>query len=285
MNILVTGCNGQLGSQFKDLSDLHNDKKFTFVDRNKFDISNYEVVESALKNNRFDCIINCASYTNVDQAENDTEKALKTNSDGAGNLALAAAKTDTFLVHFSTDYVFDGNKNQPYSENDPANPQTVYGISKLKGEKQIIANAARGLIIRTAWLYSAYGNNFVKTILLKGSEKKHLRVVYDQIGSPTFSSDLAYTTLKILPEAIKTFKNTGIYNYSNEGVASWYDIAVAISDIKGLSCNIEPVRSEEFPTIAKRPSFSLLCKHKIKNDFMVNIPYWRHSLDICLKKL
>jgi len=284
MNILVTGSNGQLGTQFRELAVLHNNMEFTFTTREELDITKSEVIEDVLKSRQIDCIINCASYTAVDKAETNIEEAMAINAQGAKNLALACAKTNVFLIHFSTDYVFDGENNNPYSEKDKTNPRTIYGKSKLEGEKEIITNIERALIIRTAWLYSSYGKNFVKTILEKGKEHSELRVVYDQIGAPTYTYDLANMVIEILPKAFKNIDKTEIYNYSNEGVTSWYDIALAISDNCILPCEITPVLSEEFPTKAQRPKFSLLNKNKIKNDFNLKIPHWRHSLEACLKK-
>ncbi len=285
MRILITGSNGQLGKQFKEISRLHKDKEFFFATRYEIDITKAPVIEKAVKSYNIDCIINCASYTGVDSAEDNISEAIKVNSSGAGNLALVAAKTNVFPVHFSTDYLFDGKSNQPYTENDIPNPQTEYGKSKLEGEKEIISNIEKGLIIRTSWLYSVFGKNFVKTICEKGKEKKHLKVVYDQAGSPTYAYDLANTVIKILPEIIDQSGGVMVYNYSNEGLASWYDIAIAIADLKKLPCIIEPVLSTEFPAKAKRPHFSLLSKNKIKKDFQIKIPYWRHSLEKCLKKM
>lgn len=274
-----------MGSQLKDISKSYKKMDFIFATRSEIDITNTVSVEKAVKSYNIDCIINCASYTGVDAAENNISSAMKVNSLGARNLALTAAKTNAFLVHFSTDYVFDGNNYKPYTENDIPNPQTVYGKSKLEGENEIIANANKGLIIRTSWLYSIFGENFVKTIREKGKEKKHLRVVYDQIGSPTNAYDLACTVLKILPQITDQSEGIKIYNYSNEGVASWYDIAVAITELKRLPCTVEPVLSEDFETKASRPHFTLLNKNKIKEDFKLTIPHWRRSLESCLKRM
>lgn len=284
MNILITGSNGQLGSQLKKTSKLFRSNKYTFVNEYEVNITNQTSIEKIIKSDDIDCIINCASYTNVDQAENDADNAMNVNGYGTKCLASAAANTNTYLVHYSTDYVFDGNNNKPYTEDDTPNPVTIYGKSKLEGEKEFFANGSKGLIIRTSWLYSQFGKNFVKTILEKGKEKTTLKVVFDQVGSPTNASDLAYATLKILQKAIKSSKKIEIYNYSNEGVASWYDIAIAITNIRKLPCKTEPVSSEEFPTVAHRPHYSLLDKSKIKNDFGITIPHWRSSLKECLKK-
>ncbi len=285
MRLLVTGSKGQLGSQLKEISKFYKNMDFIFATRSEIDITNALSVEKAVRSYNIDCIINCASYTGVDAAENDISKAMKVNSSGAKNLALIAANANAFLVHFSTDYIFDGNNNKPYTETDTPNPQTVYGKSKLEGERDIISNTSRGLIIRTSWLYSMFGNNFVKTIREKGKEKKPLRVVYDQIGSPTNAYDLACTVLNILPQIADQSESIKIYNYSNEGVASWYDIAVAITELKKLSCTVEPILSEDFETRAIRPHFSLLNKNKIKEDFELTIPHWRRSLESCLKRM
>ncbi len=285
MRILVTGSNGQLGNQFKEVSKLCKDHRFYFATRYEVDITKPKVIEKAISDNRIDCIINCASYTGVDSAEENIADASDVNAIGVENLAAAAAKYNVFLVHFSTDYLFDGKSNIPYNENDMPNPKTEYGKSKYAGEKAILLNLNTGLIIRTAWLYSTFGNNFVKTIYKKGKDKEHLKVVCDQVGSPTYSYDLAHAVMKILPEAVKVTDRVEVYNYSNEGVTSWYDMAVAIADIKNLSCIIEPVMSEQFPTKAIRPHYSLLNKNKIKSKFNLQIPHWRHSLERCLKKI
>ncbi len=284
MRILVTGSKGQLGSQFKEISRLYKDMKFFFATRHEVDITKLKVVEKAIKDGDIDCIINCASFTGVDNAEENFQDAMDVNAVGVRNLALASAKTKTFLVHFSTDYLFDGQKSVPYTEDDIPDPKTAYGKSKLAGEKEIFLNLERGLILRTSWLYSAFGNNFVKTILNKCKEKQDLKVVYDQVGSPTYAYDFAHATLTILPKIFKMPEGISVYNYSNEGVASWYDIAIAIADIKKLQCKIEPVLSNHFPSKAERPHYSLLNKEKIKNDFNLNIPHWRRSLNRCLKK-
>jgi len=283
MKVLITGVNGQLGKQFKELSETNKD--FVFTSREELDISKNEEVESFFNNNKFDCVINCASYTAVDKAENNINDAMNVNVLGSKNLAEATAKQKALLIHYSTDYVFDGKNNKPYSEDDISSPQTIYGKSKLKGEKEIFVNAERAIIIRTSWLYSKFGKNFVKTILEKSKEKQILEVVFDQIGSPTYCYDLANLTLKILPEVVDNFYTKDIYNFSNEGVASWYDIAQAIIDIKNVDCEVKPVLSDAFQTVAKRPYYSLLDKNKIKNDFNVKIPYWKHSLKRCLDEL
>ncbi len=283
MKVLITGVNGQLGKQFKELSETNKD--FVFTSREELDISKNEEVESFFNNNKFDCVINCASYTAVDKAENNINDSMNVNVLGSKNLAEATAKQKALLIHYSTDYVFDGKNNKPYSEDDISSPQTIYGKSKLKGEKEIFVNAERAIIIRTSWLYSKFGKNFVKTILEKSKEKQILEVVFDQIGSPTYCYDLANLTLKILPEVVDNFYTKDIYNFSNEGVASWYDIAQAIIDIKNVDCEVKPVLSDAFQTVAKRPYYSLLDKNKIKNDFNVKIPYWKHSLKRCLDEL
>lgn len=285
MNILVTGSNGQLGSQFKELSGLYNKNTFVFASEDDLDITKAGLVEDFVRANRVECIINCASYTGVDGAEENLQSAMNVNALGVRNLAVAASKFNAFLVHYSTDYLYDGSNTVPYNETDVPNPQTVYGKSKLAGEKEMLLNLDKGLIIRTSWLYSNYGNNFVKNIFKKGEEKQHLKVVYDQVGTPTYAFDLATSTLKILPEAFEVNDRVGVYNYSNEGVASWYDIAVAIADLRELKCTVEPVLSNEFPSKAKRPQYSVLNKSKIKKDFNLQIPHWRHSLKECLKNM
>ena len=271
--ILVTGANGQLGTELKKL--LPN---AIFTDVENLDITDFKSVESFVNENQIDIIINCAAYTAVDNAEDNFELAKKINEIGPKNLALNGAK----IIHISTDYVFDGTNHQPYSPEDKTNPISVYGQTKRAGELAVLENAQIGIVIRTAWLYSAHGNNFVKTMRRLGAERESLNVVADQIGSPTFAGDLAEAITSILPQLSKN--NNGIYHYTNEGVCSWYDFATEIMNESGISCKVNPIPSSAYPTKAKRPFYSVLDKSKIKQTFCIKIPHWKEGLKKCLKQ-
>lgn len=272
---LVTGAAGQLGTELRVLLK----DSAIYVDRKELDISSETDVKRFFQQNRFDCIINCAAYTAVDKAEDEPLLADAVNHLGAKWLA----KYGNCIVHISTDYVFDGTHSKPYLEDDLTHPVSVYGQSKLKGEQAVLKNAGTAAIIRTAWLYSAHGNNFLKTMLRLGKEREHLNVVSDQVGSPTFAGDLAKAIVKILPQ-IKTGKKN-IYHYTNEGVCSWYDFAHAITKIAGLSCKVNPIESKNYPTKATRPFYSVLNKEKIKYDFKLDIPHWHDALTEVCKKM
>lgn len=265
--ILVTGAKGQLGTELKKLL-----LDAIFTDVGELDITNLDAVKNFVSNNHIETIINCAAYTAVDKAEDDIELAKKINEDGPRNLALSGAK----VIHISTDYVFDGKNYQPYLPEDGTNPISVYGKTKRAGELAVLDNAKVAVIIRTAWLYSAHGNNFAKTMRRLGAEKDSLNVVVDQIGSPTFAGDLAKAIVAILPQMNES--NKGIYHYTNEGVCSWYDFATEIMSLSGLSCKVNPIPSSAYPTKATRPFYSVLSKEKIKNVFNIEIPYWKESL-------
>jgi len=284
MNILVTGSQGQLGNEFKDLEPAYPNYKFFFTDINELDITNEEKIAKFTKANKIEVIINCAAYTNVEKAENDQKQAMLVNATAVKYLAEVASKSNILLVHISTDYLFEGKGFKPITENDTASPKTTYGKTKLDGEIEIIFNARRALIFRTSWLYSSYGSNFIKTIIEKSKTLKELKVVYDQIGTPTYAADLAKAILDILPKVPSKIR-TEIYNFSNEGVASWYDVAIAIKDIKKLNCHIEPILSKDYPSQVQRPFFTVLNKARVKKDFGITIPYWRDSLERCLSKL
>ncbi len=284
MIILVTGSNGQLGSEIRELAPAYSDYLFHFTDQDTLDVSDADKVLKYIKKNHIQAVINCAAFTSVDLAEDNKPAAMQANSIGAKNLAEASAKAGALLIHLSTDYVFEGKMHRPYTENDTALPKTIYGKTKLEGEIEVIFNAKQALIIRTSWLYSSHGHNFVKTILKKAAEEKEIRVVYDQISSPTYAGDLATAILDIIPRVPKRLR-AEVYNYSNEGVASWYDLAKAIVEIKGLDCRVVPILSKEIQTPAIRPHYTLLHKGRIKNDFGLSIPYWRDSLEKCLEKL
>ena len=270
---LITGCNGQLGTEIaKRLPDA------ICADVDVLDITDADAVKKFVDENNVDLIINCAAYTAVDKAEDDIDLATKINVDGPRNLAKTGAK----IIHISTDYVFGGMGSKPYAADDETNPVSVYGKTKRAGEIAVLENAKCSVVIRTAWLYSAYGNNFVKTMRRLGAEKESLNVVADQIGSPTFAKDLAQAIVTILPQMNET--NKGIYHYTNEGVCSWYDFATEIMTLSGLACKVSPIPSSAYPTKATRPFYSVLNKEKIKNVFNIEIPHWKESLVKCLKQ-
>jgi len=287
MNILVTGSNGQLGSEIKDIVIHYPNFKFFFMDLPELDICKSSQLEVFFKDKNINTVINCAAYTSVDQAEEDAEIAEQVNSKGVLNLVNALKKVDGKLIHISTDYVFDGTSFLPYKETDPVSPIGVYGKTKRAGELAVINSDIDSIVIRTSWLYSSYGNNFVKTMLRLGSEKENLGVIFDQVGTPTNASDLAKTCLDILlDESSENISMKGkIYHYSNEGATSWYDFAKAIMELGSLDCKVRPIQTRDYPTPAKRPHYSVLNKSKIKIDFNIQIPYWRDSLDKCIEKL
>lgn len=285
MNILVTGANGQLGNCMRNASAGSQDR-YIFTDVAELDITNADAVAKTVKDNDVNVIINCAAYTNVDKAETDAEFAEILNSDAVRNLADAVKSNGGTLIHISTDYVFGGSQgNTPRNEEEPTNPTGVYGLTKLHGEQQIAESKVKSLIFRTAWLYSEYGKNFVKTMLNLTSTKPQLKVVFDQVGTPTYAQDLADIIYHIV-ENRKIEGNEGIYHYSNEGVCSWYDFTKTIADIAGNSqCDIQPCHSSEFPSPVVRPSYSVLDKTKLKETFGVSIPYWVDSLKKCMAGL
>ena len=287
MNILVTGSNGQLGSEIKDLVINYKDYNFFFMDLPELNICNAESLDTFITNRKINAVINCAAYTAVDLAEEDLVIAEQVNANGVLNLVNALEKVDGKLIHISTDYVFDGNNFLPYKESDPVSPIGVYGKTKRAGELVILNSSIDALVIRTSWLYSAFGNNFVKTMLKLGHERDELGVIFDQVGTPTYACDLAKTCLDILLD--KSSENISvkgkIYHYSNEGVTSWYDFAKAIMELGSLDCKVRPIQTRDYPTPAKRPHYSVLNKSKIKIDFNIQIPYWRDSLYKCIEKL
>lgn len=281
LNILVTGSNGQVGSEIRELSSLYENNYF-FTGRDTLDISNYDDIDKFVAENNINIIINCAAYTAVDKAETDEIKAETVNHLAVKYLAEISKKQSIKLIHISTDYVFDGKSYKPYTEEDIVSPNSIYGKTKLNGEKAMIeVSPDNSIIIRTSWVYSSFGNNFVKTMLRLGKEKDELGVIYDQVGTPTYARDLAKAILDILPN-IKNNK-VEIYNYSNEGVLSWYDFAKEIMKMTKLNCLINPIETKDYPTPAKRPHYSLLNKSKIKQEFDISIPYWKDSLNTCLK--
>ena len=282
-NILVTGSMGQLGSEIKELSSNYN-YNFFFTTRDDIDITSKDSIKEFCQTNSINVIINCAAYTAVDKAQSDIENADLVNRKAVKKLSIVAKELNIKLIHISTDYVFDGKNFKPYVEEFQTNPQSVYGKTKLDGENELLdINPLNSIIIRTSWVYSYYGNNFVKTMLRLGKEKEELGVIFDQIGTPTYAKDLAITILDIIPQ-IENSK-VEIYNYSNEGVLSWYDFAKEIMKMAKLNCKINPIETYQYPTPAKRPHFSLLNKSKIKSKFNLEIPYWKDGLDDCLKRL
>lgn len=270
---LITGSNGQLGTELAKLLP-----EAILTDRTDLDITDEDAVKRYVKEHNIDTVINCAAYTAVDKAEDDAVLAAKINTDGPGNLAKSGAK----VVHISTDYVFDGSGHKPYQPEDEACPISVYGKTKLAGERKVLEYAAEAVIIRTAWLYSPHGNNFVKTMRRLGAERESINVVADQIGTPTYAADLAQAIVQILPQMNKA--NKGIYHFTNEGVCSWYDFARKIMELSGLNCKVNPIPSSAYPTKATRPFYSVLDKSKIKEIFNVEIPHWEEGLKQCLKQ-
>lgn len=280
--ILITGSYGQLGQSLQ--KSLHGDDSLNpiFTDADTLDITDRGKLDRFLRENEVDVIVNCAAYTAVDKAEDDNVNASRLNTEAIGYIAEAAVNNKVKVLHISTDYVFSGESCRPYDENDEPDPHCIYGRTKLEGEGLLTGLCQDAIVIRTAWLYSEYGNNFVKTMLRLGRENKSLRVVADQIGTPTYAGDLAEVIHKILRSG--DWK-PGIYHFTNEGVASWYDFAKAIFRISGLSVDVTPVATREYPTRAKRPQYSVLNKSKIKQTYSITIPYWVNSLEKCLKSM
>ena len=285
MNILVTGANGQLGNEMRIVAAASKDN-YIFTDVAELDITNLEAIRAMVAENSVEAIVNCAAYTNVDKAEDDVEFCELLNATAVENLAVAMKEVDGLLVHVSTDYVFGGDPyNTPCTEDKKGTPTGVYGASKLRGEQNIQRVGCHHLIIRTAWLYSEFGKNFVKTMLMLTATKPQLKVVFDQVGTPTYALDLAAAIFDIL-EHRKYAGNDGIYHYSNEGVCSWYDFTKMIAEYAGnTACEIQPCHSNEFPSKVVRPSYSVLDKTKIKTTFGIAVPYWTDSLKVCLQNI
>lgn len=282
MNILITGCNGQLGNEMQLLEKENPQHKYFNTDVAQLDITNPEAIEEFVSNNAIDIIVNCAAFTAVDKAESSQELCHLLNAKAPEYLAAAVAKRGGYLVQVSTDYVFDGTNHTPYTEDEATCPNSVYGSTKLEGEKLAMAACANTMIIRTAWLYSTFGNNFVKTMIRLGKEKPELGVIFDQIGTPTYAGDLAAAIMAAINHGIVP----GIYHFSNEGVISWYDFTKAIHRIAGItSCHVKPLHTAEYPTPAARPHYSVLDKTKIKQTYGIEIPYWEESLEKCVAKL
>ncbi|WP_242203334.1 dTDP-4-dehydrorhamnose reductase [Aestuariivivens insulae] len=275
INVLVTGGNGQLASCIKDIEAKYDDLNFIYTDYQDLDICDLDQVQSFFSDNKIDYCVNCAAYTAVDQAENEIEKAYNINANGAKNLAMVCKEYEAILIHISTDFVFDGNKTEPYTEKDKPNPISVYGASKLQGEVEIQKVLKEHFIIRTSWLYSEYGNNFMRTMLKLSETRDEISVVSDQIGTPTYAGDLAAVIIKIIRIKSKDF---GLYHYSNEGAVSWFEFAKAIFDLSKVKIIIKPIKSKDYPVLARRPVYSVLEKSKVKKTLGIGVPYWRDSL-------
>ena len=284
MNILVTGAKGQLGCEMQRLGAV-SPNNYIFTDVAELDITDADAVMNAVKVAAIDIIVNCAAYTNVDKAESDEATAELINATAVGNLARAMKEVGGTLFHVSTDYVFGCDGNTPRTEEMPLNPLGVYGRTKLHGEQAILESGCKALIFRTAWLYSEFGNNFLKTMMRLTSEKELLNVVFDQVGTPTYAGDLALAIFSIIEAGVYA-GNEGIYHFSNEGVCSWYDFAVEIAAAAGnTNCRINPCHSSEFPSPVTRPPYSVLDKTKIKSTFDIDIPHWRESMEYCIKRI
>ncbi len=284
MKILVTGANGQLGNELQLISLDYPQHRFFFTDVETLDITHSDDIHSFFSNNPVEAVINCAAYTAVDKAEQEFEKAMNINAIAAGNLAIACKKFHSILIHISTDYVFDGKGYRPYVETDPVNPVSAYARTKWAAEEEIRKADGNTIILRTSWLYSSFGNNFVKTILKYAKERGVLNVVFDQTGTPTYAKDLAQAIASVLSHDYPC-EGVEIYHYSNEGVVSWYDFAKTIVELGGLPCDINPIETRDYPLPAVRPFYSVLNKAKIRQRFQLKIPYWRDSLKECIQLL
>jgi dTDP-4-dehydrorhamnose reductase len=285
--ILVTGGNGQLGKELREFSSLHTGLDFVFLSREELPIHQFELVRNYFNTLKPAYCINCAAYTAVDKAETEKDLAFQINGEAVGVLAAVCKEHNTKFIHISTDYVFDGEAAYPYTENFPTDPINVYGASKLEGEKQAIQLDPECIIIRTSWVYSSFGKNFVKTMMQLMSEKDQVKVIKDQLGSPTNAADLAETIFNIIGYCHLQIYNwtPGIYNFTNEGIISWYDFAKAIKEITNSPCDVKPISTKEYPTPAKRPAYSVLDKAKIQQTFGVKLKKWEDSLKNCIKKL
>lgn len=278
-SVLVTGANGQLGSELKLVAAQYPSFHFIFVSRKELAIDDPDAAQKFFAAQHIDYCINCAAYTAVDKAESDAANAFLINAEAVANLATVCKEHDTQLIHISTDYVFDGNASQPYKETDATNPLGVYGASKRKGEELALANDPSTIIIRTSWLYSSFGNNFVKTMLRLMKERESINVVNDQFGCPTYAADLADAIMKIISSGIK---KPGIYQYSNEGITTWYGFASAIKELSNSNCTVNPVTTAEYPTPTKRPAYTAMDTSGIRETFSISIPQWKESLSNCI---
>ncbi len=285
MKILITGSTGQLGSEIKALSSAYPELEFICPSSKELDICNQAQLNEFVKDVGIQGIINCAGYTAVDKAEQNAGIAGLVNAKAVGHLVAVSQRYQLKLIHISTDYVFDGTSNKPYTERMPVCPLSAYGKTKRAGEMEIMHSPTNSIIIRSSWLYSSFGTNFVKTMMRLGQEKDSLSVVYDQVGTPTSAKDLAQVCLDIISQPGRMDTKGKLYHYSNEGVASWYDFAQAIMEMADIDCQLRPIESKDFPTAARRPAYSVLNKAKIKADFGIEIPHWRTSLRACLSEI
>ena len=282
MNVLITGANGQLGNEMRVLASKNSQHSYFFTDVQELDICNELAVQAFVRENSINMIVNCAAYTAVDKAEDEKELCDKLNHIAPGYLAKAAEANGASLIHISTDYVFDGTGHTPYTEDMLPCPNSVYGHTKLAGEKAVLDNCSKSIVIRTAWLYSTFGNNFVKTMIRLGKEREALGVVFDQIGKPTYAKDLADVIYTIINQGVIP----GLYHFSNEGVCSWYDFTMSIHHLAGITtCKVSPLHTYEYPIKASRPAYSVLDKSKIKKVYNIEIPHWEESLNACIKNL
>lgn len=277
--ILVTGCNGQLGSEMQVAANRFPSFQYIYTDVAELDICDKNTLDAFVKENAVNIIVNCAAYTAVDKAEDDIELCYKINRDAVKNIGEVASENNLKVVHVSTDYVFDGTNYLPYTEDLPVCPATVYGKSKLEGEQALMESCGQAVILRTAWLYSSFGNNFVKTMIKLGTERESLNVIFDQVGTPTYAADLADAILCLLSN--ETFV-PGIYHYSDEGVCSWYDFTKTIHRIAKVTCNVQPIETKDYPARTPRPHYSVLNKSKIKSTYNISIPHWEESLEKCI---
>jgi dTDP-4-dehydrorhamnose reductase len=289
--ILVTGGTGQLGQSIKRLANQYPNFEFTFPERDVLDLTEQKSIADYFNQHSFQYIINCAAYTAVDKAESEPENADQINHRSVEEIEKIAKKQNSTLIHISTDYVFNGQSFKPYTEDNKTSPTSVYGLTKLHGEQAVLEQDSAGCIIRTSWVYSEYGNNFVKTMLKLGKERDSLGVIFDQVGTPTYALDLAQAIMDIVIENEESgilsedSPEQRIFHFSNEGVCSWYDFAKAIFEISGVDCHVNPIETKDYPTPAKRPHYSVLNKAKIKSAFGIEIPYWKDSLSNCLQRL
>ena len=282
MNILITGCNGQLGSELRAIEKEYAQYRFFNTSHQELDVKDHVAVAAYVEEHEIDGIINCSAYTAVDKAESDIDNCKAINTEAPANLAMAIEKRGGWLIHVSTDYVFDGTKHTPYNETDATCPNSVYGSTKLAGEESAMKLCQHTMVVRTSWLYSAFGNNFVKTMIRLGHTKDELGVIFDQIGTPTYASDLARAIMAAVEHGVVA----GIYHYSGEGVASWFDFTKAIHRLAGITdCQVNPIHTSEYPTPAKRPAYSVLDKTKIKQTYGIRIPHWEESLAKCINLL
>jgi len=280
--ILITGSHGQLGNEMQQAAKRFPAFQYIYTDVEELDICDKNALNAFVKDNNVNIIVNCAAYTAVDKAEDDVELCYKINRDAVRNIAEVAKENNVKVVHISTDYVFDGTNYLPYTEDMPVCPATVYGKSKLEGEQALLESCYQAVILRTAWLYSSFGNNFVKTMIKLGTERDSLNVIYDQIGTPTYAADLAGTILTLLSH--ETFV-PGIYHFSDEGVCSWYDFTKSIHRIASITCDVRPIETKDYPARTPRPNYSVLNKAKIKSTYSINIPHWEESLEKCITLL